>query len=85
MHHTIEAPIRFRHMIHNTSWPRTYAFRRPWGSEWVEVAAAYCSPRDQFSRRIGRELATKRFQEGHTMIMPWTLFRNQANLCDNPF
>jgi hypothetical protein len=73
--HTDDTPIVFRHIVSDFYYPRTYAYKHPYGSNWVEVSAAYCSPKDQYCKKTGRELALKRFEEGHTMLMPWEQFK----------
>jgi hypothetical protein len=51
----------------------TIAYRKC--SEWrntrmVEVALAYCSPKDSFNKKIGAELAVDRFINGNTVMVP---------------
>jgi hypothetical protein len=36
----------------------------------VEVAVAYCSPSDTFTKKIGKELAMDSFMEGNTVFVP---------------
>jgi len=51
----------------------TIAYRKC--SNWrntrmVEVALAYCSPKDSFNKKIGVELAVERFVNGNTVMVP---------------
>jgi hypothetical protein len=51
----------------------TIAYRKC--SNWrntrmVEVALAYCSPKDSFNKKIGAELAVDRFVNGNTVMVP---------------
>lgn len=39
-------------------------------SNMVEVAVAYCSPKDQFSKKIGTELALDYFNQGRAILVP---------------
>ncbi len=39
-------------------------------SNMVEVAVAYCSPKDQFSKKIGTSLALEYFEEARTILVP---------------
>jgi hypothetical protein len=39
-------------------------------SRMVEVAVAYCSPADAFSKKVGHALATKAFLDGRTILVP---------------
>ena len=39
-------------------------------SKMYEVAVAYCSKKDSFDRKIGRELAFDNFQAGQTILVP---------------
>jgi len=39
-------------------------------SRMVEVAVAYCSPADTFSKKVGYALATKAFLDGRTILVP---------------
>lgn len=51
----------------------TIAYRKC--SNWrntrmVEVALAYCSPKDSFNKKIGVQLAVDRFINGNTVMVP---------------
>lgn len=37
---------------------------------FAEVAIAYCNPKDQFSRPMGRQLVTDMLDEGQSLLMP---------------
>lgn len=36
----------------------------------VQVAVAYCSPHDTFSKKVGTRLATEKFLNGETILVP---------------
>jgi hypothetical protein len=36
-----------------------------WDGSFLRYAAAFCSPKDRFIKRIGRQIAYKRFLEGN--------------------
>jgi hypothetical protein len=51
----------------------TIAYRKcaNWrNTKMVEVALAYCSPKDSFSKKIGLQLAVERFVSGQTVMVP---------------
>lgn len=39
-------------------------------TKFVDVAAAVCSPKDQFDKKIGREIATNLLLKGNSMRLP---------------
>lgn len=49
----------------------------------VEVATAYCSPSDTFTRKIGSATALSEFINGHTIIVPARTDNDDSTIIDN--
>lgn len=49
----------------------------------VEVAAAYCSPSDTFTKKIGKELAMDNFMAGCTVVVPARSDKNDDTIPPN--
>ena len=46
----------------------------------VEVAIAYCSPHDTFSKKKGSKIAVTNFLEGKTVLVPARKFNNDKSI-----
>lgn len=57
----------FKHGGFTFAWRRCSEFRR---NRMVEVAVTFCSPKDQFCRKIGALLTLDRFFSGSVIMVP---------------
>lgn len=49
----------------------------------VEVAVAYCSPADTFTKKIGKELALDNFYSGQTVLVPARSWKSDDTIPHN--
>lgn len=55
--------VYYQHLRTELKRPTTIAYR--YGDDSVYYALAECGPKDQFCRKIGRDIATGRLNKGH--------------------
>lgn len=73
VHLDSEPPVSYIHIQNGLmGYSYTLAYRKVLGSnsKFVDLAVAVCSPKDQFNRKVGREIATQRLEQGIFMTLP---------------
>jgi hypothetical protein len=61
----------------------TMAWRKMSGTKnarMVEVAVAYCSPNDVFTKKIGKQTALENFEAGMTVLVPARTDKNDDSI-----
>lgn len=62
------------------AWRKT-SFTR--NARMVEVAVAYCSPADTYTKKIGKNAAMRNFLEGKTVLVPARTYKSDEFIPDN--
>lgn len=73
VHLDSEPPVSYVHIQNGLmGYSYTFAYRKilEGNGKFVDVAVAVCSPKDQFSRKVGRDIARARLHRGVFMSLP---------------
>lgn len=62
------------------AWRKT-SFTR--NARMVEVAVAYCSPADTYTKKIGKNAAMQNFLDGKTILVPARTYKSDDAIPDN--
>lgn len=68
-----DQPVSYVHIQNGLmGYSYTFAYRKvlEGNGKFVDVAVAVCSPKDQFNRKVGRDIATQRLYQGVFMTLP---------------
>ncbi len=70
---------------YNNNGGLTVVYYRPKYSKTIKFSLAVCSTKDQYNKRIGRYLATKKFLANETIVLPVNREINTVNFLNHMF